>query len=109
MTAKDWFLFWCGVIFGQAPFWVVFFGWKGAMPSAIAAVCMGVILYRVQQQSRKLCACGHPRSWHWHSPNLGCSALIGRGDNNQYIFCSCELKEREHVGIEEKLFNRSGD
>jgi hypothetical protein len=52
MTAKDWFLFWVGVIFGQTPFWTAFFGWKGAMPAVAAATCMGVTLYQVHKQER---------------------------------------------------------
>lgn len=93
MTAKDWFLFWCGVVFGQAPFWICAFGWPGAVPSVIAAACLAATLYKVQRESRLWCACGHPYTWHWQPPRQGCCGVFGRDALGQYIFCPCEKEK----------------
>jgi hypothetical protein len=54
VTAKNWFVFWCGVVFGQIGLWVQFFGWKGAVPSLMAGVLLFVTLVRQRRETRLL-------------------------------------------------------
>jgi len=82
-NARQWMMFWGGVVVGAAPWMIFTHGVSGAMPVAIVAVLL-VASLAMDWRNRSCPDCKHLRSDH--SP-AGC---LVRTTANSTGFCRCK-------------------